>query len=172
MRISDWSSDVCSPIFVDDLEAVEIQVKQSHPMVCPGGMFDRRLHFDSQAFAVCQSGQRIVVGAVFQLTFLAAQFAHLSGNADAYAMLGQPPGRPLDGAAVTVLVEVAIEEMALQVAGHQLLGLLSGRGAIIGVNQIEYPPAQHLFRRVTEDALEARIDEQEASVDIAPAYSV
>jgi hypothetical protein len=72
----------------------------------------------------------------------------------------------LDVYAVAVLVDVAIAEVALRCAVHHLLGLLHGRRAVVGMDQVEYSLAKHLVGGVAEDLLEASIDVQKVTLGI------
>ena len=157
---------------VDLLEAVKVQVEHGQAVAGLRRVGDGVLQFALQLMTVGQSGQRIVAGAVLELAFGAAQFGHLVGHPDAHAVLGQPAGRPLDVNAVTVLVDVAVAEVALQRAVHHLFGLLQGRCAVVGMDQVEYSPAKHLVGGVAEDALEARTDVQEAALGVDDAGRV
>src|SRR6185312_12211489 len=127
---------------------------------------DGVLQFAPQPAAVGQSGQRIVAGAVLKFALGVAQLGHLVGHPDTHPVLGQPAGRPLNVHAVAVLVDIAVAEVALQRSSRYTGGLLHGRRAVVGMDQLEYSPAKYFIGGVTEDALEARIDIQETALGI------
>lgn len=153
---------VMAAAVVYELETIEIQVEQGYRLVGLGGALDGGLQFHPQALSICQSGQRVVVGAVFQFALETPQVGYVAANTDAHAMLGQPARRPLYVHIVAVLVDVPIAKMKLQFACHDPISLLGGGGTIIGMHQVKNLLAEHFFRCVPKDPLEACIDEQEA----------
>jgi hypothetical protein len=157
---------------VDGLEPVQVEVEQGQSIARLHRVLQRLLQCALQATTVGKACQRVVAGSVLEFALCAAQFGHLMGHPDPHTVFGQPLGRPLDVHAVPVLVDVAIAEVALQHAVHHVFGLLQGRRAVVGVDQVERSPAKHLVGGIPEDALETRTDIHEATLCIDDADRV
>lgn len=165
-------ASVVPPAIIGGLETIEIQIKHSQATAGLLCMRDRAIQFVLQLVTVGKAGQRVVAGAMLQFALGMAQFGHLAPDPKAYAMIGQPTGRPLNVDAVAILVQVAIAEMALQRArGHQI-GLLHGLLAVLRMNQLEYRPSNNVPGGMAQNTLETRIDVKQSPPGIDDAHGV
>src|SRR3546814_20275263 len=67
MRISDWSSDVCSSDLVDHLEAVEVEEGERAAVTVTAGDGQFARHHGIEGAAVGQAGQVVAARQLFQL---------------------------------------------------------------------------------------------------------
>ncbi len=96
----------------------------------------------------------------------ALKFGDVVGHRNAHALVLGPARRPLDVDHAAVLADIAVAEMQLGLAVHDLARRLQGALAVVRVHQVDQRFAQHLGGAVAEDALVAGIDIQVASLRI------
>ena len=62
--------------------------------------------------------------------------------------------------------------MALAAALHQRLRLSLGRGAVVGMDEVEQDPAADRVRGMTQQALEGGVDEQQVAALVHDAHCI
>ncbi len=73
-------------------------------------------------------------------------------HADAQFVIGRPAGRPHDVHYATVLAHVTVLEVQQRLIGHDRAGRGHGPFTVFGIDHLDHPLAEHLLRRIAEDA--------------------
>ncbi len=86
--------------------------------------------------------------------------------------VGEPARRPADVCDGAILAHIAVLELQLQVAFHDVLRLALGDGPVVRMHQVEHAAPHHFGRCVAKDALECGADKHDAAVGLHHAHGV